>query len=138
MIKIAETDSEIADCYNVVAQLRPHVDEVIFLARIQKQMGDGYRLVALRDNGQVKTVAGIRILENLAFGRHLYVDDLITDENSRSNGYGSKIFDWLVDYARLNDCGQLHLDSGVQRFGAHRFYLAHGMNIASHHFSMEL
>ena len=28
--------------------------------------------------------------------------------------------------------------SGVQRFGAHRFYLRHGMNITSHHFQLEL
>jgi hypothetical protein len=32
----------------------------------------------------------------------------------------------------------LHLDSGVRRFDAHRFYLNKRMNISSHHFSMVL
>jgi len=33
---------------------------------------------------------------------------------------------------------QLHLDSGVQRFSAHRFYLSKRMEISSHHFSLKL
>jgi hypothetical protein len=30
------------------------------------------------------------------------------------------------------------LDSGVQRFGAHRFYLRRRMDITSHHFALDL
>jgi hypothetical protein len=32
----------------------------------------------------------------------------------------------------------LHLDSGVQRFAAHRFYLARRMDITCHHFALKL
>jgi GNAT superfamily N-acetyltransferase len=138
MIKIAETRQEIEDCFPVMVQLRPHLTPEIFLQQVHKLMEDGYRLVVLRDDNDVRSVAGVRTLENLAFGRLLYVDDLVTDENSQSRGHGTKLFEWLIDFARLNDCRQLHLDSGVQRFGAHRFYLAGGMKIAAHHFSMEL
>jgi hypothetical protein len=46
------------------------------------------------------------------------------------------MIEWLKAHARELGCRQLHLDSGVQRFGAHRFYLRHGFNIASHHFSI--
>ena len=56
----------------------------------------------------------------------------------RSSGYGRALFDWLVARARKENCDQLHLDSGVQRFGAHRFYLERRMIIASHHFSIKL
>jgi hypothetical protein len=40
-------------------------------------------------------------------------------------------------YALEQGCRQLELDSGVQRFGAHRFYLREGFDISSHHFSIE-
>jgi GNAT superfamily N-acetyltransferase len=53
-------------------------------------------------------------------------------------GYGTKLFDWLVDYARAENCQQLTLDSGVQRFAAHRFYLRQRMEITSHHFTLKL
>ena len=36
---------------------------------------------------------------------------------------------WLVEYARGEGCDQFHLDSGVQRFAAHRFYLNRRMAI---------
>lgn len=101
-------------------------------------MDSGYKLVALLEANEVKSLAGIRIVENLVSGKFLYVDDLVTDEHSRNKGHGSRMFDWLIEYGKQHDCGQLHLDSGVQRFDAHRFYLKHKMIIASHHFAMEL
>jgi hypothetical protein len=41
-------------------------------------------------------------------------------------------------YARSQNCQQLTIDSGVQRFAAHRFYLMQRMNITSHHSTLEL
>lgn len=43
---------------------------------------------------------------------------------------------WFKSHALATGCEQIHLDSGVQRFAAHRFYLREGFNIASHHFSI--
>jgi len=83
-------------------------------------------------------VAGFRMSESLFAGRFCYVDDLVTDGSGRSLGYGGALFDWLVAEARAEGCGKLELDSGVQRFAAHRFYLTKRMIISSHHFSLEL
>ena len=51
---------------------------------------------------------------------------------------GGMLFDWLVSHARENRCEVLSLDSGVQRFAAHRFYLAKRMDITCHHFALKL
>ena len=45
-------------------------------------------------------VAGFRILHSLAWGRFCYVDDLVTDEQSRSEGLGAELMDWLLAFAR--------------------------------------
>jgi GNAT superfamily N-acetyltransferase len=120
-------------------ELRTHLhDEAAFIAQVRRQMAQGYRLTALEEDGQLRALAGWRISENLPFGRFLYVDDLITRDEDRSRGFGGALFDWLVAEARREGCAQFHLDSGVQRFGAHRFYLTHGMNITSHHFGLVL
>ena len=138
-IVIIETDDAVRRCFAVMSQLRPHIPPDDFVPRVRRQFESGYRLAAVQvDDGEVVAVAGFRISENLAWGRHLYVDDLVTTEGERSRGYGKALFDWLVAFARENGCGQLHLDSGVQRFDAHRFYLRHGMHISSHHFSMRI
>lgn len=134
----AETPTEILRCFAVLAQLRPHLEEATFVARVQRQQEGGYRLAFLDADSAVRTVAGYRVFESLAWGRICYVDDLVTDAGSRSRGFGQALFTWLMERAREAGCEQLHLDSGVQRFEAHRFYLAQRMDISSHHFSRHL
>ena len=137
-IHIAESPAEIADCFPIMAQLRPHLERGEFMTRVQRQVADSYRLAYLSTDSSVKAVAGYRIMENLAWGRFLYVDDLVTDQAARSQGYGKALLAWLAGQARQNGCAQLHLDSGAQRKDAHRFYLREGMENAGFHFSMKL
>jgi GNAT superfamily N-acetyltransferase len=119
-------------------QLRSHLSEQNFIDQVNRQTEGGYRLAFVEVDGAVTSVAGFRISECLAWGVFMYVDDLVTDENIRSKGYGKVMLSWLLQYAERSGCKQLHLDSGVQRFGAHRFYLTHGMDITCHHFGMML
>lgn len=134
----AETDGEIASCFETMRELRPHLVAESFVERIREQMAGGYRLARLEAEGKVRAVAGYRILQNLVWGRFMYVDDLVTAADSRSKGYGEALFSWLVEQAREEGCEQFHLDSGVQRFDAHRFYLARRMAIVAHHFELKL
>lgn len=137
-IHVADTDGAIARCAPVMRQLRPHVPEAGFVDRVRRQQAGGYHLAYLDDGRRVVAVAGYRVMENLYSGRVLYVDDLVTDEAARSTGCGRQLFEWLVDQARQAGCLTLELDSGVQRFDAHRFYLTQRMVIASHHFRLTL
>ena len=137
-IALAVEDDEIQNCYAVMAELRPHVAPEDFLPRVRRQMElAGYKLAYLSD-GEVTAVAGFRVSECLAWGRFMYVDDLVSKDGERSKGYGGQLFDWLVEYARREGCDQFHLDSGVHRFAAHRFYLNRRMFIEAHHFGLKL
>jgi GNAT superfamily N-acetyltransferase len=137
-IRLAKKDDEIESCYSVMAQLRPHVTKDEFLTRVKRQAAiAGYQIAYVTD-GEVRAVAGFRISECLAWGRFLYVDDLISEASQRSKGYGGKLFDWLVNHAQEKRCDQFHLDSAVHRFGAHRLYLIKRMNIEAHHFGLKL
>ena len=138
-IALAESDALVARCYEVMHELRPHLSDAgEFTARVNRQAGQGYRLAFAECGGEVQGVAGFRISEHLAWGRILYVDDLVTSEKSRGTGCGSALIDFLVAHAREQKCAQFHLDSGVQRFDAHRFYLHKGMDITCHHFALKL
>jgi GNAT superfamily N-acetyltransferase len=109
-----------------------------YVATVQRMMKDGFRLAAVLEGGTVRAVAGYRFAESLAWGRYLYVDDLVTDEAVRSRGDGRLLLDWLVKEATRAGCRELHLDSGVQRHGAHRFYLRERMDIVAYHFKLDL
>src|SRR5436305_656359 len=134
----AETDADIQACWPVLVQLRPHFHEQDAVAVVRKQLAVGYRQAFVRHSERVAGVAGYRIMNNLAKGRICYVDDLVTDASTRSHGVGSELMEWLCQFARGECCSCLELDSGVQRFDAHRFYLRHRMIISCHHFSLEL
>lgn len=137
-IRLAATDTDIAACYPVMRELRPHLVAEHFLEQIRSQEKAGYRLAMLEAAAGVVAVAGFRISENLAWGRFLYVDDLVTLATHRSQGYGAKLLAWLREYAAKESCLQLHLDSGSQRKDAHRFYLQAGLTITSFHFAETL
>ena len=134
IIALAQTDEEIARCYPVMAQLRPHLDEADFIARVRRMQREGFHLAFLDAAGAVRAVAGYRFHDKLHSGKNLYVDDLVTDSDDRSRGYGGKLLAWLTDEARANGCVQLELDSGVQRFAAHRFYFRERMHVSAYHF----
>ncbi|MEW5824154.1 MAG: GNAT family N-acetyltransferase [Pseudomonadota bacterium] len=133
-IRIAITDSEITACYPVMRELRPHIAEDKFLSRIRIQEKTGYQLAFVEQSEGVVAVAGFRVGENLAWGRFLYVDDLITLPTHRSNGFGARLLSWVREFAVKEGCVQMHLDSGVKRKDAHRFYEREGMSMASFHF----
>jgi GNAT superfamily N-acetyltransferase len=137
-LAVADSDADIARCQPVMLELRSHLAGQDFAAIVRRQQQTGYLLAYLEDNGEVRSVAGYRFMETLGCGKILYVDDLVTHAADRSAGYGGRLFDWLVEQARAARCNEFHLDSGVQRFDAHRFYLCHGMNIVWHHFSLKL
>jgi len=137
-IGIAETREEVARCFPVMRELRPHFEIEAFVEQVARQQREGYRLAFVEADGAVEACAGFRVAENLAWGRFLYVDDLVTAESARSHGHGARLMDWLIEEARAAGCVQLHLDSGVQRFAAHRFYLRERMEITAHHFALKL
>ena len=137
-VVIAQSRKELLRCYPVMAQLRPHLTESSFLERVERQTPEGYKIAFVEDTGHVVSVAGYRFLNSLMWGKFMYVDDLVTDERERSKGYGQQLIAWLIEHAKANGCEEFHLDSGVQRYGAHRFYLATGMDITCHHFALKL
>lgn len=138
MVEHVETDDAIASCYDVMAELRAHVSRAEFLPAVRAMQKDGLRLACIREGGRVVAVAGYRVSTNLFYGKHLYVDDLVTAESERSKGYGKALLAWLRALAVENDCDAFHLDSGVQRKRAHQFYLREGLELSSYHFSERL
>lgn len=138
MPKHATTDQEIERCFNVMKELRTHLEGQDFVATIRAMEKDGYKLAFIENGENVVAVAGYRIHSNLFMGKNLYVDDLVTSEKYRSKGYGEELVRWLRELAINSGCNFYHLDSGTHRHEAHKFYFRQGFSIASYHFSEEL
>jgi GNAT superfamily N-acetyltransferase len=122
-------------------ELRPHLgDEASLATRVDDvQRAGGYRLIGSFEPGaeEASGAAGFRVMEILAGGRALYVDDLVTLPEARGRGHADALFAWLDDETDRLGCELFHLDSGVgpERADAHRFYFRHGLRIVSFHFA---
>jgi GNAT superfamily N-acetyltransferase len=132
-------EGETARAAAALLELRPQREPAgALVALADGQRPAGYRLVGSFEPGEedAAAVAGFRLQQNLAWGRHLYVDDLVTRADHRGRGHGGALMRWLAVEACRAGCEQLHLDSGVgaDRADAHRLYFNAGLRISSYHF----
>lgn len=135
MPRLVENDTDIARCFAVMSELRPHTARATFVATVRDMMGGGYRLACSEHDGVVVAVAGYRVSTNFHLGRHLFVEDLVVASDARSGGHGGEMLDWLTGQARAAGCRHIDLVSGTQRERAHKFYITRGFAITSFHFS---
>lgn len=68
-IWLADTDEQIARCFPVMFELRPHLAEDTFVRLVRLMQREGYLLAALEAGGEVRAVAGFRINVLLEIGR---------------------------------------------------------------------
>jgi GNAT superfamily N-acetyltransferase len=137
-IRIAQAPAEIERCFPPMHQLHPLLVEQNFVARVQLQQQEGYRLAYLEHESAIVSVAGYRIQNILWSGRTLYVDDLVTDESRRGQGHGTAMLAWLIAKARESKCDTFSLDTATHRRESHAFYFRHGLRITDYHFQLSL
>lgn len=134
VVKIG-TEEQARKCFAAFKELRPHLDEDTFVERWREQSVTGYEILAVEKDCEVAAAAGFRMLTTMAWGRILYLDDLIALPRNRGNGYGTVLLRYLQQETIARGCTELHLDTGYARHDAHRSYLRNGFDILCHHMS---
>lgn len=139
ILRHAETEADIRACFPVMRQLRPQLQTPEdLLANVTLQGEQGYRLLAVWDDGKPVALAGYRRLDNMIHGRFLYVDDLVTDAEGRGQRHGERLLQALGELGRAESCQQLVLDTALANALAQRFYFRSGLLARGLHFSMDL
>ncbi|TCP36076.1 GNAT family N-acetyltransferase [Sphingomonas sp. BK235] len=131
---------DLAGCVPVMRLLRPHLpdDVVQVVARLRRQMGQGYRLLAIRRQGRPVALAGFRLQENLVFGRFVYVDDVVVDDNERRQGHAERLLSAVRDVAVAANCGIVALDTALSNEAAQRVYHRCGYETVAYHLIQRL
>jgi GNAT superfamily N-acetyltransferase len=139
---LAPDDPRIGVMLAVLVELRTELTAESFAAIYREGWPQGLRFSAVFERDEPGAaclgVAGWRILASTHTGRKLYVDDLVTTGDARSAGVGRALIGHLSERAQAAGCTVIDLDSGVQRFDAHRFYLRERFAITAHHFAKQL
>ncbi len=126
-VYLASREEEVRRCWPAFHELRPHLSsEEEFVERWRRQSQEGYQIAYVAEERCVKAAAGFRLLHTMAWGRILYLDDLVALESVHRTGLGTLLLRFLQDEARRLGCDALHLDTGYQRHLAHRSYFKNG------------
>lgn len=137
-VQIADSEQEVRHCWPLFRELRPHLSsEQEFFDRWTKQRTEGYMLAYLQLDGAIVAAAGFRTMNTLAWGKIIYLDDLIALSTMQGRGFGSVLLAWLQEQARELKCDAVHLDTGYQRHAAHKAYLRNGFQLNCHHLAWQ-
>ena len=137
-IKEVKTTDDLVKVFPVLNELRTNLTLESCMALFAKMRNENYQICYLENDGEVCAVTGYRLLTTLYDGPIMYIDELVTSEQHRCNGYAGKLLDFLIAEAQAHGLKAIHLDSAHHRYDAHRFYLAKKMNIVYHHFRLAL
>ena len=127
-IHTAQTQADLEHFYPLLTELRPNLTFDKFLdTYYNAQKNDQYELVGFLDGEEVIALIGYRILYDFVRGRHLYIDDLITNKNFRSKGAGAFVLQFAEDKAReLNCVGGMRLCAVLENERGIQFYEKNG------------
>lgn len=117
--------------------LRPRLP-VDYETYMRRMFDEGAEMAILTVQDQTKSLAVYRCHHTTFHGFRFYVDDLVTDERQRGQGFGRKILAWCETRARQRGCDTFDLESGVQRPRTHQFYFREGLTIFAFGFTKPL
>jgi ribosomal protein S18 acetylase RimI-like enzyme len=118
-VRELSSDAEIAAAYPLARQLRDRIREETFLDEVRRQQREGYRLFGGFEGDRLVSLVGVRRSHTLSRGEHLFVDDLVTAEDSRRRGHGRVMMRALAELAAADGIPRVYLDA---RLTAKGFY----------------
>ncbi|CAF1575337.1 unnamed protein product [Rotaria magnacalcarata] len=138
--ELSEKDNAqlLIQAHGIFRQLRPHLpdDEKTYVNQIRDICRTGPARIIVAMNDEILGLAVYRVTRNMKYAEHIYCDDLVTNENSRSSGVGRCLINYMKNEGKKLGIDQLTLDSGCQRGRAHKFYHREGFIINRYGFMM--
>ncbi|MCX4241592.1 GNAT family N-acetyltransferase [Paraliomyxa miuraensis] len=123
------TPEQATDAFEVVVELRTHLDQGEYARRLALQRAAGYELVGAFEGDRIVGVLGMRRVDTLARGPHLHVDDLVVRSSHRGRGIGKQLLGFAEQDARERGLVALFLDSRQEVIGFYE-HLGYGAHAA--------
>ena len=122
-----ETEIDFERSFPVMRELRPHLSFTEFKEIYnQARNANGYQIIVVEQGGQIVALMGYRYLSDFVRGRHLYIDDLVVTEHSRSQKIGAELLRKAEEIARKENCRTLRLCTGFENVRGIKFYNQNG------------
>lgn len=125
-IREARSDDDYHRAYPVIRQLLPHLDMQTYARRVFVARATGYRMFFAEISNEIVGVIGIISNHNLHDGFVTYIEHVVIDEDSRGNGYGTKLIRFAEERAKEEGCKMIELDTDIGHDEAEQLYAKNG------------
>ena len=120
---------ELYEIYEVLKQLHIKLSYKEFEDLIYDMRHMEYKMFGVLESGELITFAGVAVVTNFQYKRHLSIFDFVTDEKFRLRGYGKLMLEFLEDYAKTAMCETILLSCYTQE--NQKFYEKSGFSISN-------
>jgi len=127
--------SRIRDISELLHELAPQFSLELLECRLDEMFSRQYQCVGIYAGQQLVGVCGLWILTKYYTGRHLEPDNVYIKPEFRNQGIGKKLNDWLVLFAKQNDCKAIELNCYNSNTQGHAFWKDNGFEEIALHFS---
>lgn len=123
---------------DLVLLLEPELSRPCLEARQQAMLAQGWRCLGAWRDAQLAGIAGYSLRTHFFSGPVLFVENVVLLPETRGQGIGRALMDWLEAYARSVGAGKVTLDAYQRNLPARRFYEALGYDPRGVHFVKDL
>ena len=126
-LRECQVESDFIAAYMVLHQLQSDLLMAHYLARVEHARNGGWRLfVVLRAEEPIAAI-GFRLLDDLAWGRSLLIEQIVVDSALRGRGIGTSLMLRMAELGRLTRSDHIRLSAGLNHPDLHRFVERIGM-----------
>ena len=114
------------------------IDEALLRARFQEMFSQNYECFGVYFKDELIGVFGLWFTTRHYCGKSCEPDHIYIHREYQNKGIGNEILDFIFRYAKEKGCETSELNSYVQNFRSHKFYMNHGYVIKGYHFLKKL
>lgn len=113
-------------------------EETVLRSRFLEMFDQNYECFGVYSNRELIGVFGLWFMTRHYAGKSCEPDHVFIKPQFQNKGIGRRIFEFIFNYAREKGCETSELNSYVQNFKSHKFYMNHGYVIKGYHFLKKL
>ncbi len=133
-IRELKTKDEMLANYDLLTEVYPELTLEEYSKELDDMLPHNYGQVVVYEGENCLGLTGYWIGTKLWCGRYLELDNVVVSKKYRSKGAGKKLFDYMEDKAKIENCNMLALDSYSDNFKAHKFFYGQGFIPRGFHF----
>ncbi|WPY98003.1 GNAT family N-acetyltransferase [Christiangramia sp. OXR-203] len=135
--KILKTDFSLVLPYLEKLQSQALPPEIL-KERLLEMFEQNYECFGIYRAGKLVGVFGLWFMTRHYAGRTCEVDHIYIDDDLQGLGVGTQLFQFIDQYAKKKQCETIELNSYVENFRSHKFYMNLGFVIRGYHFLKKL